>query len=209
MSFIEQIENRRIKTLAQDLTEDVSSTGQLWDTYHEELETILADDYWDASIRPLKTNDEIMVRYHDPVSDGIAGEFKLLTGYAKIVPGYEYKSKLIRVDKGYCTLDVSEVSKLTEETEYVMSVTPAGKLAELYVFVDGQKTAAGATIKLMNSTGERAQVTLTVPANASYGAYQFVNNGFETTAANAFKLNIQAANGETAKFKLHIVGVLG
>jgi hypothetical protein len=61
MSFIEQIENRRIKTLAQDIIGEISSTGQVWDSYHDSIEVITADNYWDVSVRPLRVNDVIAV----------------------------------------------------------------------------------------------------------------------------------------------------
>jgi hypothetical protein len=211
MSFIKQIENRRIKTLGQDIFEDVNSTGQQWDTFGDSEAVIFGDDYWDVNMRLIKTNDVIKVRYHDPDTDDILGNWNVLVGYAKglskDIPDFTYKSKLLKVISGYNTLEIRDVKRLTSATSFTMKTSPASILAGLYAFVNGKTVSAGATVKLRNAADSADLATLSIPAGASYGSYASATAGFAAVAAASYKLNVVAGAGESGNFDLHIVAV--
>lgn len=207
MSFKEQIDNRRIKTLAQDIAGGPSPVTQLWDTYKDSLTSILADDYWDVGQRPIHNNEVISARFHDPITDGIGGILDLLVGYACIIPGYGYKSKLLQLNSNFFTLDVPNVGELTTAKSFEVSVCKSGKVTALYAFVDGKSFSHGAVVKLMSADGTAAKATLTIPANAKHGEYQSASSGFETSAASKFTITVSATSGETTKSGLHIVGL--
>lgn len=102
-TFKDQLEKKRIKTLAQDLLNHPQSTGQLWDTLGLTKGEIEAPNFWDSTMHPLQTNDEIFVRIHDAVNDNviIATDCKAVAAFAYTDRnGYDYATQLYFINDG-------------------------------------------------------------------------------------------------------------
>jgi hypothetical protein len=142
-TFNDQLKNNRLKNLSLDVHDQASGISQKWDTYGLTVADIISPNFWDASQRPLQTNDVIAVTLHDSTYDGARpGSFRALAGYAKRIDGDNYASQLIKLNWGddFCTFDIEDISQYAGKTvTFSLGYHAVLQPVMFYVFVDGKK----------------------------------------------------------------------
>lgn len=171
-TFQDQLDNKRIKTLSQDLLNQPQTTGQLWDTLGLTKADIEAPNFWNSQMHPLQTNDEVKVRVHDAVNDAVIlyPDAKVVASYVYTNPnGYDYVSQLVFVEgtSTYQSIDlvgleqsIGQFSATVDTTGYF---TFTGS-AVAYAYLDADSTPADITIEVLQSDGTTVVATAVIPA---------------------------------------------
>lgn len=199
-TFKDQLDNFRIKTLAQDVLQQPNSVGQLWDTLGLEVSGITAANFWDLTMRPLETNDLIMARIHGADDDSaILGEMRFLAAYCKLINPRKYASQLVGImpDQSYAVADIADVNAMTSATSKTVSLLASSAVSDVYVFFDGKSTK-GISVTISGTTKS-------FDATATYGdSLHF--SGLSITS-NSISLSITATSGDSSLANLHVVAI--
>jgi hypothetical protein len=180
-----QLKNKRIKTLAQDVLNQPSTTGQLWDTLYLDEDDIEAPNYWDILSRPLQTDDEVFIRLHGSDNDDIIihNGLKAVCAYAAKISPYDYVSQLYLINPLNGEFFVSGTFKNINESAQTYTLTnnvgsyavgpfhQVDRFRRIVFFYDGAAAIADAIeIAVYDGTGGGAAIASgSIPAGSTKG----------------------------------------
>jgi hypothetical protein len=206
-TFEDQLAKKRIKTLAQDVLNQPQSTGQLWDTLGLTQADIEAPNFWDPTKHALQTNDEVLVRLHDPVNDAILehNALKAICAYSAITGPFTYASQLYLINplKGEFFLSGTIKGINASAGVYALTlgtadpVVPAflqvARDGKFHVFFDGEVASQAYTVGIYKTDGSGTVVTSgTIPAGSTRGFKLDITASLGTTAFNTFTVKVTA-----------------
>lgn len=205
-----QIDNNRIKTLSQDYRSDVSKVAYLWDSYKVNKNTFDDWDFWDLTKIPLRANDIIHVRYHDPEDDKIIlGEYNMYVCEAILRPNGKSFCPMIIYQPNLSVMSFDlPVLKDRKEIETVYTLPDSISLkAGALIWKYGPMKATKWVVSFSTGAGDVKTENLSQSTSA-FGA-DIVNNAYESTGGapgqKVIKIKAQATGTETGNFGIKFV----